>query len=161
VSSARKLLVFGGLSLAAWGMLYGLLYAVFVEHQTLDGIGGALATGFTEAASRHTAESQSALTDAAARTYVNVRQVDAHGHWIGLALLLLVLGIAFDRIGFSESVRTWLAAALFLGSILFPLGVLLETWNHGAGPQGVAVVGSALVVVGLCGTACGFARGES
>ena len=45
MSSARKLLVFGGLTLAAVGMLYGLHYAVFVEHQTLDTMGGALATG--------------------------------------------------------------------------------------------------------------------
>jgi hypothetical protein len=161
VNAPRKLLVFGGVALASWGMFYGLAYALFIEHQTLDGIGSSLATGFIEAAGRHMAESQAAVADAAARSYVYVRQVDAHGHWIGLALLLIILGMGFDRVGFSENARTWLAAALFLGSILFPLGVLLETWNRGAGPQAVAVIGSALVILGLCGTAWGFARGES
>lgn len=161
MSTARKTLIFGGLALVAWGMCYGLAYAIFVEHQTLDGIGSSLAAGFIEAAERHTAESQAALADAASRSYGYVRQVDAHGHWIGLALLLVILGVGFDRVAFSERVRTQLAAVLLSGSILFPLGVLLETWNRGAVPQAVAVIGSALVILGLCGTAWGFARGES
>jgi hypothetical protein len=106
-------------------------------------------------------ESQAALGDAAARSYVYVRQVDAHGHWIGLGLLLLILGIGFDRVVFGERARTALAAALLAGAILFPLGVLLEVWNREVGPQAIAVVGSALVIVGLCGTALGFARRDS
>jgi hypothetical protein len=156
----RKLLIFGGLALAAWGMCYGLAYAVFIEHQTLDGIGSSLATGFAQAAARHMTESHAALTDVASRSYVYVRQVDAHGHWIGLALLLVIFGIGYDRVNFSEHVRTLLATALLSGSILFPLGVLLETWNRGVGPQTLAVFGSAVVIIGLCGTAWGFARGE-
>jgi hypothetical protein len=155
---SRKLLIFGGLALAAWGMCYGLVYAVFIEHQALDGIGSSLAVGFMQAAQRHRAESQASLADAASRSYVYVRQVDAHGHWIGLALLLLILGIAFDHVAFSEGRRNLLAAALFLGSVLFPLGVLLETWNRGIIPQAIAVVGSAFVILGLCGAAWGFAR---
>lgn len=158
MTAPRKLLIFGGLALAAWGMAYGLVYAVFIEHQTLDGIGSTLAAGFIEAAERHAPESQAALASAASRSFVYVRQVDAHGHWIGLALVLLILGIAFDRVAFNETARNFLAAALFLGSVLFPLGVLLETWNRGAGPKALAVIGSALVILGLCGTAWGFAR---
>jgi hypothetical protein len=158
---SRKLLIFGGLALAVWGMGYGIWYAVFIEHQTLDGLGSALATGFMRAAENRMAESQAALADAASRSFVYVRQVDAHGHWIGLGLLLLILGIAFDRVGFGERVRTYLAIALLAGAITFPLGVLLETWNRGTGPQGVAIIGSALVILGLCGTALGFARSNS
>jgi hypothetical protein len=161
VTVARKLLIFGGLALAIWGMGYGIWYAVFIEHQTLDGLGGALAAGFMRAAEGRMSESQAALADAAARSYVYVRQVDAHGHWIGLGLLLLILGIGFDRVVFAERVRTALAASLLAGAILFPLGVLLEVWNRGVGPQAVAVIGSALVILGLCGTAWGFARGDS
>src|ERR1700721_1035419 len=118
-------------------MGYGILYAVFVEHQTLDGLGSALATGFMRAAENRMTESRAALSDAASRSFVYVRQVDAHGHWIGLGLLLLS------------------------GSVIFPLGVLLETWNRGTGPQAIAVIGSALVILGLSGTAWGFARSNS
>ncbi|MGH9744885.1 MAG: hypothetical protein ACRD59_02090 [Candidatus Acidiferrales bacterium] len=161
MTAPRKLLIFGGLALAVWGMGYGIWYAVFIEHQTLDGLGGALATGFMRAAENRIAESQAALADAASRSFMYVRQVDAHGHWIGLGLLLLILGIAFDRVGFGARARISLAWALLAGAILFPLGVLLETWNRGMGPQAVAIAGSALVILGLAGTALGFARGDS
>jgi hypothetical protein len=160
MTAPRKLLILGGLGLAAWGMAYGIFYAVFIEHQTLDGLGGALASGFMRAAERRMTESQAALADAASRSFVYVRQVDAHGHWIGLGLLLVILGIAFDRLGFQERGRLVLALMLLAGSALFPLGVLLETWNRGLGPQAIAVVGSALVILGLFGTAWGFARGD-
>jgi hypothetical protein len=161
VITSRKVLVFGGLSLAIWGMAYGIWYAMFAEHQTLDGLGAALATGFIRAAESRMADSQAALAEAASRSFIYVRQVDAHGHWIGLGLLLLILGIGFDRVGFGERTRMCLALALLGGAILFPLGVLLETWNRGIGPQAVAIAGSALVILGLCGTAWGFARGDS
>jgi hypothetical protein len=161
MSISRKILIFGGLALAIWGMGYGIWYAVFIEHQTLDGLGTALANGFIRAAENRVAESQAALSDAASRSFVYVRQVDAHGHWIGLGLLLFILGIAFDRIGFGERMRTYLAAALLAGSVIFPLGVLLETWNRGTGPQAVAVIGSGLVILGLSGAALGFTRGNS
>ena len=156
----RKLLIIGGLALAAWGMGYGIYYAVFVEHQTLDGLGTALASGFMRAAERRLPESQAALADAASRSFVYIRQVDAHGHWIGLGLLLVILGIAFDRVALQQRSRVLLALALLSGSVLFPLGVLLETWNRGPGPQAIAVAGSALVIIGLCGTAWGFACAE-
>jgi hypothetical protein len=161
VTPSRKILVFGGLALAIWGMGYGLWYAVFIEHQTLDGLASALATGFMRAAENRMAESQAALADAASRSFVYIRQVDAHGHWIGLGLLLLILGIAFDRVGFGERFRTYLAVTLLAGSVIFPLGVLLETWNLGMGPQAVAVIGSALVILGLSGIGWGFARSHT
>jgi hypothetical protein len=160
MTTPRKLLIFGGLALAIWGMGYGIWYAVFIEHQTLDGLGSALATGFVRAAENRLTESQAALAHAASRSFVYVRQVDAHGHWIGLGLLLLILGIAFDRVGFGERARIYLAVALLAGAVIFPLGVLLETWNRGAGPQAIAVIGSALVILGLSGAAWGFARGN-
>jgi hypothetical protein len=158
MTAPRKLLIVGGLALAAWGMGYGIYYAVLVEHQTLDGMGSALATGFMRAAERRMPESQAALTDSASRSFDYVRQVDAHGHWIGLGLLLVILGFAFDRVVLKEGIRMLLALALFSGAVLFPLGVLLETWNRGFGPQAIAVAGSALVIIGLLGAALGFAR---
>jgi len=161
MTTSRKLLIFGGLALAIWGMCYGIWYAVFLEHQTLDGLGSALATGFMRAAENRMTESQAALGEAVSRSFVYVREVDAHGHWIGLGLLLMILGIAFDRVGFGERIRIYLAAALLGGAVTFPLAVLLETWNRGTGPQTIAVIGSALVILGLSGAAWGFARGNS
>ena len=83
-------------------MLYGLHYAVFVEHQTLDRMGGSLAQAFVHAAERNPTEAHGALNSYAATKYDYVRQVDIHSHWIGLAMLLMVLGVVFDSVAFSE-----------------------------------------------------------
>jgi hypothetical protein len=162
MSGSRKLLIVGGLALVLWGMGYGLFYAVFVEHQTLDQLGGSLTTGFARAAERKMPEAEAALDAYAEGNFAYVRQVDVHSHWIGLGMLLIVLGIAFERVPFDERRRFYLALALLVGATVFPLGVMLETMNRGAGPKAVAVVGSGLIVVALAAASLGFARaGES
>jgi len=159
MNRARKVLVFGGLALAAFGMLYGLYYAVFVEHQTLDHMGGSLATAFVCAAERQIPESRMALDAYALTKYDYVRQVDVHSHWIGLAMLMIVLGAAFDRVAFGDRLKLWTAWALLAGSVLFPLGVILQTASHGGMfASALAIVGSALVIGALAVTAFGFMR---
>jgi hypothetical protein len=158
MSGARRLLIFGGLALAALGMAYGLHYAVFVEHQTLDSMGGSLAQGFVHAAERHMPEAQVAIAAYGSTKYDYVRQVDVHSHWIGLAMLLIVLGVLFDHLGFAERVRFLLALALLLGAIVFPLGVILQTASQGPLPRILAVVGTVLVTAALAVVALGFAR---
>jgi len=158
MSGSRRLLIIGGIALAVWGMSYGLWYAVFAEHQALDTIGGSLAGSFAAAAERNPAVMEASLEQYREAKYVYDRQVDVHGHWVGLAMLLIVLGIGFDRIGFSEQVKLLLAVSLLAGAVVFPLGVLWQTMSHGPFPRAVAVVGSALVIAGLGGSALGAMR---
>ena len=87
MTSARKVLLVGGLCLAALGMLYGLHYAVFVEHQTLDRMGASLAQAFASASQRDTVAANSAIDAYASTKYDYVRQVDVHSHWIGLGMV--------------------------------------------------------------------------
>jgi len=47
---------------------------------------------------------------------------------------------------------------MLIGSILFPLGVILQTLDHGPWFRGLAIAGSALVVASLASVAVGFAR---
>jgi hypothetical protein len=159
VSGSRKLLVFGGLALAAFGMLYGLHYALFIEHQTLDGMGNSLAESLVSVADQEPQRAHAAIQSYGATKYDYVRQVDAHSHWGGLAMLMIVLGVVFDRVGFAENTRRWLAITLIAGSILFPFAVLLQT-SKGMPAFGavLAVVGSALVTIALAGVAWGLLR---
>jgi hypothetical protein len=159
--SARRLLLFGGIALAILGMSYGLWYAVFAEHQALDGIGHSLASGFQAAAERNSAAAENSLLQYRQAKYAYDRQVDVHGHWIGLAMLLIVLAIAFDHVGFPERLKLLLAATLLLGAALFPLGVLMQTWSHGALPRAVAILGSGLVIVALTGIVFGILRRQA
>jgi hypothetical protein len=161
MSAARKVLIAGGTVLALLGMLYGLHYAVFVEHQTLDRMGGSLASAFVSAAERNLPESRSALDAYAAAEYDYVRQVDLHGHWIGLAMLMIVLGVVFDELAFDERARLAIALAMLVGSIMFPLGVILQTLRIGPLGSALAIAGSALVIAALGATAVGLMRGET
>jgi hypothetical protein len=136
MSGARRLLLFGGIALALWGMGYGLWDAVFAEHQALDGIGASLAAGFSAAAQRDSGAAAAALSQYREAKYVYDRQVDVHGHWIGLAMLLL-------------------------GAIIFPLGVLLQTVSHGPLPRGVAIAGSGMIIASLAASVWGFARSSA
>src|SRR5215472_5033720 len=156
--SARQLLLFGGLALAILGMSYGLWYAVFAEHQALDGIGMSLTSGFQAAADRNPAGAEKALLQYRQAKYNYDRQVDVHGHWLGLSMLLIVLAIAADQISIAEKWKLLLAWSLLLGSVLFPFGVLMQTWSHGTLPRAVAVLGSALVIASLAGMILGFLR---
>jgi hypothetical protein len=156
--TARRILVVGGIALALWGMAYGLWYAAFAEHQALDGIGASLTQAFTSAAQGQPAEAGLALEQYRETKYVYDRQVDVHSHWIGLAMLLVVLGLALEHVALSGAVQRLVALGSLIGAISFPLGVLLQTVNHGNGPRAIAILGSGLLVATLGTFAVGFAR---
>jgi hypothetical protein len=156
--TARKILIVGGLALLIWGMGYGFWYAVFAEHQALDGMGVSLATGFAAAAQRDAAGMHAAMERYRETKYVYDRQVDIHGHWIGLAMVLLILGLAMGRVGYSERVKTLLAAGLLAGAVAFPAGVWWQMVEHGAGPRVVAGVAAGLVIAAMGAMAMGMLR---
>lgn len=158
MSGAKRILLLGGIAVALLGMTYGLWYAVFAEHQALDGIGASLARSFSAGANRNPAQAAQEMEAYRVAKYNYDRQVDAHGHWIGLAMVLVVLAIGFDYVSFSKKQKLWLASCLVVGSVLFPLGVLLQTVDHGAVPKIIAVIGSGLVIAALAAAIAGFLR---
>lgn len=157
MNRARRILLVGGIALAIVGMCHGTWYAVFAEHQALDRMGGSLTSAFTHAADRDTAAASAALVEYREGKYVHDRQLDAHGHWIGLAMLLIVLGIVFDRVAFAEKWKLLLAVGLLLGAALFPLSVLLQTLGHGPLPRALSIGSSAVMIGALAVTAFVFA----
>ena len=156
--NSKKVLVIGGLALAILGMTYGLWYAVFAEHQALDGIGRSLTSSFQAAAVKDSAGADNALLRYREAKYTYDRQVDVHGHWLGLAMLLIVLAIAYDHLNVSQKLKSLLAWTLLIGSALFPLGVLMQTWSHGPLPRSIAIAASAMIITALGGMVLGFLR---
>jgi hypothetical protein len=137
-------------------MCHGTWYAVFAEHQALERIGASLASAFTQASERNVAQATASLAQYREAKYAYERQVDAHGHWIGLAMLLIVLGVAFDRVALAEKLRLALAMGLLAGAALFPLSVLLQTFSHGSVPRILTVASSALMIATLAVAALGL-----
>lgn len=160
LAGSSRLLIVSGAALAIWGMSFGLYYALFAEHQALDKIGASLTAGFVEGAKGDLIAAHASLQGYADTQFNYVRSVDVHSHWIGLAMLLIVLGIAFDRGGFTEGRQMLLAWLLVIGSVAFPLGVILQTLDRGIIPQAVAAIGAGLVIIALAAVALGFARSE-
>ncbi len=158
MSAARRVLLFGGMALAIWGMAYGLWYAAFAEHQALNGIGASLADAFTGAAQANRAVVDSSLQQYKQAKYVYERQVDVHSHWTGLAMLLIIMGFCIDHASFRAKWKTLVAWGALLGAVLFPLGVLLQTFSHGEGPRAVAIAGSGIEIACLFLFAFGFLR---
>ena len=158
MSRERRILIFGGIALALLGMTYGLYYAVFAEHQTLDQMGGSLAGAFISDAEQNFPQSESGLENYREAKYRYVRQVDVHSHWGGLAMLMIVLGVVFDELNFAERTRVLLAWSLLIGSAVFPLGVMLQAVNFQVFGSAMAIAGSGLVILALGTTAAGFAR---
>lgn len=161
MSRSRRILLVGGVALAMLGMAYGLWYALFAEHQALEEIGVSLSTAFSGAAQRDAAQSGAALLRYKESKYVYDRQVDVHSHWLGLAMVLLVVGLCFDQVTLSEKLKLWLAVGFLAGAWLFPLGVLFQVYSHGSLPRILAISGSALEIASLCVIALGLARTPS
>jgi hypothetical protein len=158
MTAAGKTLIFGGLALAAFGMLFGLHYALFVEHQTLDRMGGSLATAFVRTSERNLPAAQEAIDKYAETKYDYVREVDAHSHWIGLAMVMILLGAVMERVAFPERTRFLIAIGLALGSFSFPLAVILQTYIRGSSlPSVLAVAASGLVILTMTAAAVGLA----
>ena len=159
--SARQILLLGGIALAILGMSYGLWYAAFAEHQALDGIGHSLSSGFQAAAERNSVGAENSLLSYREAKNAYDRQVDVHGHWIGLSMLLMVLAIGFDHVSLPEKIKQLFAWALLLGATLFPFGVLMQTWSRGPLPRAIAILGSGLVIVALAGMVLGLMRRQN
>lgn len=160
MSGSRKLLIISGMALAIWGMSFGLYYALVVEHQTLDKIGSSLATSFVHGAQGDLLAAHESLQTYADAQHDYVRSVDVHSHWIGLAMLLVVFGVVFDHVSFPESRRMLLAWMLVVGSVTFPIGVVLQTLDRGFIPRAVAAAGAGLVIIALAAIVPGLARIE-
>ena len=158
MNKTQKLLIISGLVLALLGMCYGLYYALFDEHQTLQGMGVSMATGFTEAAENNLAEAHAAIETFGNIQFEYRREVHMHSHWISLGMLLIVLGMAFNQIAFNERHRFLIALALVSGATIFPLGVLLQTIYPGLFASILSFCGTIAIIISFFFVTWGFVK---
>ncbi len=149
MNRAQRILILSGLALIAFTMAYGVAYALFDEHQTLVGMGTQMATGFMEASGGNMDAAYAALDSYGALTLEYRNEVHSHGHWGMLSLILIVLGLSFDRLALAEKHCVLLACLLAASATLFPLGVLLQIGPAAGVGKILAVGGSIGMVLGL------------
>ena len=158
MTAPQRILILTGIALIAITMAFGVGYTIFDEHQTLMGMGVHMATGFTEAARGDMDASFAALDAYGALNQEYRNEVHSHGHWGMLSLILIVLGLVFERMALADKQRLALAWLLALSAALFPLGVLLQIGPAAAFGKLLSVAGSAGMVLGLLIAAWGLVR---
>jgi len=158
MTASQKILLTGGLVLAILGMAYGFWYAVADEHPTLERMGVSLASAFAEVAKGDMDHARESLDAYGTTRFEYIREVHTHGHVVALSTLLMVLGLFFNQLAFSERIRFFLASLLVFGTAALPLGSFLEIILTGSIPKAVAVLGTVAVIGGLFAVAFGFLR---
>jgi hypothetical protein len=156
MTGSQKILLSGGLALAIIGMAYGFWYALIDEHPTLDHMGMSLAGAFIEVANGNMEQARESLDAYGATRFEYIREVHTHSHVVALSTMLLVLGLFFNQLAFSERIRSYLASLLVFGTAALPLGSFLEIVLTGPLPNAVAVLGTIAIIGGLFATAFGF-----
>jgi hypothetical protein len=158
MTGSQKILLSGGLALAILGMAYGFWYAVVDEHPTLELMGLSLASAFAEVAQGDMGQAGESLKTYGETRFEYIREVHFHGHLVALSTLLLVLGLFFNQLAFSERIRFYLASLLVFGTAALPLGSILEILINGPVPKAVALLGAVSLIGALGAVAAGFLR---
>jgi len=131
-------------------------YAVADEHPTLERMGVSLASAFAEVAKGEMDPAREFLKTYGETRFEYIREVHTHGHLVALSTLLLVLGLFFNQLAFTERIRLYLASLLVFGTAALPLGSLLEIMLNGPVPKAVALLGAVSLVGGLGAVAAGL-----
>ncbi len=156
MSGSQKMLLSAGLALTILGMVYGFWYAVADEHPTLERMGVSLATAFAGVANRQMGQAQDSLKTYGATRFEYIRDVHTHGHLAALSTLLLILGLFFNQLSFSERVKLCVASVLIIGAVALPLGSFLDMFFTGPVPMVLSILGAVCVIGGLAVAAAGL-----
>jgi len=149
MKKSQKILLLAGLVLTILGMAYGFWYAVADEHPTLERMGVSLASAFAEAAKGDMAQAQGLLEDYGETRFEYIRDVHTHSHLAALSTLLLVLGLCFRQLSFSERTKRYLAYALVFGAVSLPLGSFIEMYVTGPVITAISALGALALIGGL------------
>ena len=149
MNTASRILILTGVILIACTMVFGVGYAIFDEHQTLVGMGMHMATGFMEASNGNLEAAYMSLDSYGELTKEYRKEVHSHGHWGMLSLILIVLGLVFDKLALDQRKAVLLASLLAASATLFPLGVLLQIGPAAGIGKILSIAGSTGMVLGL------------
>ena len=156
MTGSQKILLSAGLALIILGMAYGFWYALADEHPTLEHMGASLASAFAEVATGEMGQARESLQAYGETRFEYLRDVHTHSHLAALSTLLLVLGLFFKQLAFTERVRVYLASILVFGTVALPLGSFLEMFFSGPVPAVLSALGALCVIAGLAAAAAGF-----
>ena len=123
--SAERLYILGGIALATAGMIYGVLFAIFVLHQNAGRIGEhllavtqAVAAGDPAGATSHFSSIGNLLENRGTK-------VDAHVHILDFGFLALLMALVQPCVALAAKTKIRLAQTFLAGAVLLPVSVFL------------------------------------
>ena len=170
--SARRLLIFGGISLILAGMLFGDIFAVFVLHQNGGRTGETLLAAAHAASAQNTAGVRDAFASIGSLLEDRGTKVDAHVHLTDAGYLALLLALVQPYVALPSQRKRRLAQLFIAGGVMLPLGIFLIHYV-GLAFSPFPVIGwasiladsaGALLIIALLGEGWGFwnwLRGKS
>lgn len=149
MTRVQRLLVLGALALVVASSLGGLVHAWGVEHETLLALREQYRAAFEAAAARDMTQALAALGEAQETNYRYVRVIDAHTHFIKLAVVLVLAGLLVGHSGFGAAGQRLLGTLLLGGAVVFPLSVYLQTQVPGLAFKAGAAAGALAVIAAM------------
>ena len=150
--STRRLLVFGGITLIAVGMLFGDIFAVFVLHQNGGRTGQALLAASEAASSGNTLGVKQAFERIGGLLEDHGTKVDAHVHMTDAGYLALLLALIQPYVALPQKRKKLLAKLFLAGGLLLPVGIFLIHYV-GVAYSPFAAIGWASVLADSAGAA--------
>ena len=84
-------------------------------------------------------------------------RVGAHSHALNLALLMLILGLMRPFLGLPEKTKGIFAYVLVAGTLIMPMGILVDVVNVAAGTS-MMIIGGTLTIISLIVTLVGVIK---
>ncbi|HLG16475.1 MAG TPA: hypothetical protein VJH03_18510 [Blastocatellia bacterium] len=125
LTSARRLLVIGGIVLIAAGMIFGDVFAVFVLHQNASRVGEQLTLAADSVAAQNPEAVKSHFATLGALMENRGTKVDTHVHAIDFGYLALLLALVAPYARLEERRKKFLAGLFLTGSVMLPVSVFL------------------------------------
>lgn len=147
-------LVIGGLVIILLGFLYGMAHTLSVDHTPRMSLRDDYESGFAELADRGL-DQQSVRSTLQHIETVNTssikyqRAIGAHTHAIYLGMLVIILGLFFNRILAGSRHSTLLAAMLGAGVVIYPLGLAAQAAGFILLGEGLALLGSLMIIASI------------
>jgi hypothetical protein len=142
----QKPVVIAGLALIVGGLLFGLIFAYFVDHQARLVAADSYQPVF-ELLGENSATDWRALQEKInAQSLTHASAINFHAHSINMGVLLILVGLLVPLLGRAQGSGVALVVGFIVAACLYPAGLLLIALNFAVLGEIVATLGAVLAI---------------
>jgi len=142
----QKPVVIAGLALIVGGLLFGLAFAYFVDHQARLVAADAYQPVFELLGENSTTDWRGLQEKINAQSLTHASAINFHAHSINMGVLLILVGLLVPLLGRVQGSGAALLVGFVVAACLYPAGLLLIALNFTAVGEIVAALGALLAI---------------